>query len=48
MVKHQGKVLRGYAPATLRSVSMKTIQEMIEIFLFVEINGQISEFDCNG
>ena len=39
MVQDQGKVPRGDASATLRSISVETIQEMSEIFVLADFNG---------
>ena len=47
-MKHQGKVPRRDAPPTLVSVSLETIQEMSEIFIFADTDGRISQFVCNG
>ena len=41
LVKYQRKVPRGNASATLRSVSVETIQETSEIFILADINGRI-------
>ena len=39
LVQHQGEVPGGAAPLTLGSVSVETIQETNEIFIFTDING---------
>ena len=39
LVQHQGRVPRGDAPQTLRSVSVEAIQETSEIFIFADIDG---------
>ena len=41
VVKHQGQVPGGDAPLTFRSVSMESIQEMSEIFIFADIMGEL-------
>ena len=38
LVQNQGEVPGGYAPPTLRSISVETIQERSEIFIFADIN----------
>ena len=47
-MKHQRKVPGGDAPPALGSVSMETVQETSEIFIFADINGGITQFVSNG
>ena len=42
LVHHQGEVRGGYAPPTLRSVSVEIIQETSEILIFADIDRRIN------
>ena len=43
LVHYHRKVPRGYAPPTLGSVSVEAIQGTSEIFIFADINGEVSQ-----
>ena len=48
LVQHQEEVPGGNFPSSFGSVSVETIQEMSEIFIFAYVNGSVSQFISNG
>ena len=48
LVQYQGKVPGWYAPPTLGSVSMESIQDVGEILIFADINDGISQLVRDG
>ena len=48
LVQQQGEVPGGDSPPSLWSVSVETIQEASEIFIFANINEWVSLFISNG
>ena len=47
-MKDQGKAPGGKAPPALGYVSMETIQELGEILIFGDINGEVAQIVSNG
>ena len=48
LVQNQRKVPGGDTPSALGSVSVETVQESGEIFIFADVEGRISQFISNG
>ena len=48
LVKDQGEVPGGDFSLAFGSVSVETIQETSEIFIFAGVNGRVSQFISNG
>ena len=46
-MQDQGEVPGGDFPLAFVSVSVETIQETSEIFIFADVNGRVSQFISN-